>query len=116
MIDIKVRHNLDQVLDYIGKMHNDIQSEMSIAIEMAKEEVYNELLNTYEIGYDDLIVDVLFEGSNYKIIIDGINPYQLYNNLGTDMDSLFDIVENRVLQVIQQHLDNSGYGYGNKRL
>jgi hypothetical protein len=113
MIKINANTNLDQVLDHIGKMNNDIQSVIGGAIEAAKEEIYNDLINTYQIGSDDLVIEFNYYAGDYKLTVDGINPYQLYNNLGVDMDYMLDVIESKMVDTIQQHLTNAGYGSGN---
>jgi hypothetical protein len=113
MISIKSNDNLEGVLDFVGKMQNDIQSVIGRAVEEAREEIYTDLINTYQIGVDDLVIEFTYDAGDYKLTVDGINPYQLYNNIGVDMDYMLDIIESKMLSVIQQHLADAGYSDGN---
>lgn len=113
MINFKVNTNLPEVIDYINQMSNDIQSVIVSAIAESKDEIYSDLNSTFGIGYDDLVIDFSYDNGSYKLSIDGINEYQLYNNTGFDMDYLLDYVETKMLDKIQSSLDNAGYGNGN---
>jgi len=113
VINFKVNTNLPEVIDYINQMSNDIQSVIVSAIAESKDEIYSDLNSTFGIGYDDLVIDFSYDNGSYKLSIDGINEYQLYNNTGFDMDYLLDYVETKMLDKIQSSLDNAGYGNGN---
>lgn len=113
MIEFIVKQNLDEVMDYVGQMNNEIQSIVASAVDSAREEITSELVSVYQIGADDLVIDFQFNGGDYTLSVDGINPYQLYNNLGIDMEHVFDFVQGKILDKIQSDLNNAGYAYGN---
>lgn len=112
MINLRANHNLEELIDGVAQMNNDLQSVITSAVEMAKEEIANDLVNTYQIGYDDLIIDFQYNDGNYSLTVDGINQYQLYNNIGVDMDYIMDFIQNKILEKIKTDVTNAGYKYG----
>jgi hypothetical protein len=112
MINFKVNTNLPEVIDYVNQITNDVQYIIVSAIEEGKEEIRADLNATFGIGYDDLNIEFLYEGGSYRLIVDGINQYQLYNNTGFDMDYLLNYIENKMLDKIQSNLNNAGYASG----
>lgn len=112
MISFRVRTNLPDVIDYVNQLNNEIQYVITNAIEQSKEEVYNDLTTTFGIGYEDLNIEFSYDGGSYKLSIDGINEYQLYNNVGVDMDYLLNYVEECMLRNIQSAIDEAGFGSG----
>ena len=112
MINFKVNTNLPEVIDYVNQITNDVQYIIVSAIEEGKEEIRADLNATFGIGYDDLNIEFLYEGGSYRLIVDGINQYQLYNNTGFDMDYLLNYIENKMVDKIQSNLNNAGYASG----
>lgn len=110
---MKVQTNLSEVVDYINEMNNNIQSIISNAIEMAKIEITEDLFTVFGIPTEDLSIDFYFDGIEYKLTVDGINQYQLFNNTGYDLDFIVNYIENKMLDKIQLELDDAGYGHGN---
>lgn len=110
MINFQVKSNIPSVIDYVNQMHNGIESIISNAIEMAKIEIENDLFSVFGVPTDDLYIDFTFDGRNYKLTIDGINQYQLYNNTGYDIEFVFDYVESKMFEKIQNELNEAGYG------
>jgi hypothetical protein len=113
MINLRANHNLEELVDAVGQMSNDVQSIITLAVESAKEEIANDLINIYQIGYDDLVIDFQYNDGNYTLTVDGINQYQLYNNIGVDMDYIMDFIQNKILERIKTDVNNAGFLYGN---
>jgi len=112
MISFRVRTNLPDVIDYVNQLNNEIQYVIVNAIEQSKEEIYTDLTTTFGIGGDDLNIEFSYDGGAYKLSIDGVNQYQLYNNVGVDMDYLLSYVETKMLDRIQSAINQAGFGSG----
>lgn len=113
MIAINATSNFAEVIDYVNQMHNQIQFIVSTSIQKSTDEIKQELFSTFGIPTEDISINFSFDGQNYKLSVEGINQYQLFNNTGYDLDYILNFIENKMVDNIQSDLNNAGYGYGN---
>jgi hypothetical protein len=110
MIDLKIKHNLNSVVDYVNNLENNIQMTVSNSVQEAKEKLIVELPQLFGGGEDDITIDFQYHNGSYTLIIEGINEYQSYYQTGMDFDTLVTYMENRIVDIVQEGLDRNGYG------
>jgi hypothetical protein len=110
MISLKINHNLSSVVDYINSMENNIQMTVSNSVQEARGILAQELPALFGGGNDDIVIDFQYHHGSYTLIVEGINQYQAYHQTGMDIDSLVTYMENRIVDIVQDGLNRSGYG------